>query len=76
MTNVRDPVLGMRLCRRGERGDAGSGRGSDGIVGEEEGVETAGRGRAIPTRKGLPWRLVVGRAGSDDLTPINVCSFR
>ena len=63
----------MRLCRRGERGDAEGGRACDGFVGDEGGVERPGRGRAIPTRKGLPWRLgVVGRAGSDDLTPIDV----
>lgn len=69
-------MLGMRLCRRGERGDAEGGRVCDGFVGDEGGVERPGRGRTIPTRKGLPWRLgVVGRTGSDDLTPIDVCSF-
>jgi hypothetical protein len=69
-------VLGMRLCRRGERGDAEGGWACDGFVGEEEGVDRPSRGRAIPTTKGSPWRLgVVGRAGSDDLTPTDVCSF-
>jgi hypothetical protein len=66
----------MRLCRRGERGDAEGGRACDGFVGDEGGVERPGRGRAIPARKGLPWKLgAVGRTGSDDLTPIDVCSF-
>jgi hypothetical protein len=65
----------MRLCRRGERGEEG-GRACDGFAGDEGGVERPGRGRAIPKIKGLLWSLgVVGRAGSDDLTPIKVCSF-
>lgn len=69
-------MLGMRPCRRGERGDAEGGLVCGGFVGDEDGVERPGRGRAMPTRKGLSWRLgVVGRAGLDDLTLVDVCSF-
>ena len=65
----------MRLCRRGERGDAEGAR--VGFVGDEGGVERLGRGRAMPTRKGLPWGFgVVGLQASDDLTtPTDICSF-
>lgn len=70
-------MLGMRLCRRGERGDAEGGRACNGFVGDEEGVEGPGKGRDIPTRTDLPWRLgVVGRGGTDDPTPSEVCSSR
>lgn len=75
MTNVRDPVLGMRPCRRGELGDAEEGRACDGFDGDKEGVERSRGGWAIPARKGFFWRLGLGRTGSDDLTPINACSF-
>src|SRR6266851_4369814 len=39
MTNVRDPVLGMRLCRRGERGNAEEGWACDRNGEGGEGIE-------------------------------------
>jgi hypothetical protein len=69
-------VLGMRLCRRGERGDAEEGWVCNGFGDDEEGMQVPGGGWTIPTRKGFPWRLgVADGAGSDDLTSINARSL-
>ena len=70
MTKVRDPVLGMRLRRRGGRGEgwACDRRGEDG--GD---IEGPGRGWANPTGESTSR----GSEGveSDDPTPINPCPF-
>jgi len=71
MTNVLDPVLGMRLCRRGERGDGEEGRTCDRRGKGGEGIERPRRGWVNPMRKVFSWGLEA--AESDDGTPINPC---
>jgi hypothetical protein len=73
MTKVRDPVLGMRLCRRGGRGDAKEGWACDRRGEGGEGIEGPGRGWANRTEEGTS-RGLEG-VESDDPTPINPCPF-
>jgi hypothetical protein len=75
MTKVRDPVLGMRLCRRGGRGDAIEGWACDRRGEGGEGIEGPGRGWVNWTGEGTSRGRGMEEVESDDPTPINPCPF-
>jgi hypothetical protein len=74
MTNVLDPVLGMRLGRRGERGDAEEGWARDRRGEGGEGIEGPVRDWVDPTKGVSTWGLEA--AELDDPTPIDTCPSR